>query len=293
MSEHPADAAAQDVRAEDLAAAFASGPLLLVGAGKMGGAMVSGLFARGLDPSLVKVQDPAPPADIADLLARHGVTPEAAVPPSVPAGLMLLAVKPQIMADLLPGLAPHVGPETLVVSIAAGKPLSLFEAAFPAGAAIVRAMPNTPAAIGRGITALAANAAVTQTQKATCETLLGVLGDVVWLDDEGQMDAVTAVSGSGPAYVFHLVEAMTEAGVAAGLPPDLAGRLARATVTGAGALLDAESATDAATLRKNVTSPGGTTEAALGVLMRDEQGLRALLREAVEAAARRSRELSR
>lgn len=276
----------------NLTAVFASGPLLLVGAGKMGGAMVSGLLARGLDAGCIKVQDPGPPPEIADALAKHGITAQARVEPIAPATLVLLAVKPQIMDKVVPGIAPHIGPDTLVVSIAAGKPLTLFEAALPAGTAIIRAMPNTPSSIGRGITALAPNAHVTDKQRAACETVLAVLGDIVWLEGEHQMDAVTAVSGSGPAYVFHFVEALTDAGIKAGLPEAMAHHLARATITGAGALLDAESTTDAATLRQNVTSPGGTTEAALAVLMRDTEGLRALLDEAVTAAAKRSRELA-
>jgi pyrroline-5-carboxylate reductase len=156
--------------------------------------------------------------------------------------------------------------------------------------AIVRAMPNTPAAIGRGITVGVPNARVTADQRALADTLLRAVGAVEWVDDEGLIDAVTAVSGSGPAYVFLLAESLARAGAAAGLPADLSARLARATVSGAGELLH-QSALDAATLRQNVTSPGGTTAAALGVLMA-ESGLDPLLEKAVAAATKRSRELA-
>jgi pyrroline-5-carboxylate reductase len=176
------------------------------------------------------------------------------------------------------------------LSIAAGKPIAFFESALGAESAIVRSMPNTPAAVGAGITAACANRHVSAVQRALCQRLLEAVGDVVWVDDEAQMDAVTAVSGSGPAYVFLLIECLTEAGVAEGLPPDVAEKLARTTVIGSGAL--AKGAPEAATqLRKNVTSPGGTTEAALKVLM-SEDGMGKLMRRAIRAATARSKELA-
>lgn len=268
------------------------GPLLLVGAGKMGGALLEGLIARGLDASRVRVQDPAPPEDVAAALARHGITAEPAVETlSTPPGVILMAVKPQAMDAVFPPVAKLAGPDTLVISIAAGRALASFEAHLPAGTAVVRAMPNTPAAVGRGITVCVANGAVTPAGRATCEALMSAVGDVAWIEDEAEMDAVTAVSGSGPAYVFLLAEALEKAGVAAGLDAALARQLARATVSGAGELL-ARSDLDAATLRRNVTSPGGTTAAALDVLMA-EGGMEDRMREAVMAGAVRSRELAK
>jgi pyrroline-5-carboxylate reductase len=193
---------------------------------------------------------------------------------------------------VFPTLAKAAGPETVVVSIAAGQTLASFERHLPKGAAVVRAMPNTPAAIGRGITGAVANAHTTAAQKEICESLLGAVGEVVWVPDEGLIDAVTAVSGSGPAYVFLLAEALAAAGVAAGLDEATAKQLARATVSGAGELLH-QSDSDPATLRQNVTSPGGTTAAALAVLMQEGDGLRELMRKAVLAAQKRGRELGR
>jgi pyrroline-5-carboxylate reductase len=200
-------------------------------------------------------------------------------------------VKPQMMDAVLPTLAPHVGPATLVISVAAGKTLATFEAAFGASTPIVRTIPNTPAAVGRGMTVGVANGSVGPTARATTEALLSAVGRYEWIADEGLMDAVTAVSGSGPAYVFHLVEALAAAGAARGLDPALSMRIARATVEGAGELLH-DSHLDAATLRKNVTSPGGTTAAALAHLMDESTGFPPLLREAVAAATRRGKELA-
>lgn len=268
------------------------GPLLLVGAGKMGGALLEGLIARGLDASRVRVQDPAPPADIAAALARHGIAAEPKIESlSTPPGVILMAVKPQAMDAVFPSVAALAGPDTLVISIAAGRTLASFEARLPAGTAVVRAMPNTPAAVGRGITVCVANGAVTPAGRATCEALMSAVGEVAWIGNEAEMDAVTAVSGSGPAYVFLLAEAMEKAAVAAGLDAALARQLARATVSGAGELL-ARSDLDAATLRRNVTSPGGTTAAALDVLMA-EGGVEDRVREAVLAGMVRSRELAK
>lgn len=268
------------------------GPLLLVGAGKMGGALLEGLVAQGLDPRRVRVQDPAPSAEIADLLARHGIAAEPQVTAlAEPPGVIIAAVKPQVMDAVFPPVAALAGPGTLTVSIAAGRTLASFEAHLAPGAAVVRAMPNTPAAIGRGITVCAPNAHVTEAHRQLCEALMAAVGEVAWVEDEALMDAVTAVSGSGPAYVFLLAEALEEAAVAAGLDAALARRLARATVSGSGELL-ARSDLDAATLRQNVTSPGGTTAAALAVLMADG-GLPGLLKEAVLVGTGRSRELAK
>lgn len=267
------------------------GPLVLAGAGKMGGALLAGLIDRGVDPVKLIVQDPAPPREVAEFLKRHGiaVTPaidHLAASPSI----LLAAVKPQVMDAVFAPLAKFADQATLTLSIAAGRSIASFEKHLKPGAAVIRAMPNTPAAIGRGITACVANAAASADQKQLATDLLSAVGDVVWLDDEAHMDAVTAVSGSGPAYVFLLAECLAEAGRAAGLAAGLAAQLARATVAGAGELLH-QSDLDAATLRQNVTSPGGTTAAALSVLM-GEEALKDLMTRAVAAAARRSRELS-
>jgi pyrroline-5-carboxylate reductase len=267
------------------------GTLVLAGAGKMGGALLAGWLARGMAPSDVVVQDPSPAPEVAELIAHHGIasTPRAE-PRERPPAVIVLAVKPQVMDAVLAPLARLVGPETLVVSIAAGRTIASLARHLPDGTAIVRAMPNTPAAIGRGITVGVPNAHVSAAQKALAQELLTAVGEVGWVTDEALMDAVTAVSGSGPAYVFLLAECLAAAGEAAGLDPDLARRLARETVSGVGELLH-RSDLDPATLRRNVTSPGGTTEAALGVLMRRD-GLAALLAEAVAAATRRGRELA-
>lgn len=263
-------------------------PLVLVGAGKMGGALLAGWLDGGLDPKAVVAIDPAPPADTAALLAGHGIAARADVPPGH-AGVVVVAVKPQMMPDVLPRLASLVGPGTIVLSIAAGKTLATFEAAFP-GAAVVRAMPNTPAQVGRGITGAVANAHLGEEGRALVTALLAAVGDVAWLDDEALIDVVTAISGSGPAYVFHFVECLAIAGEALGLPPELAARFARATVEGAGELLY-QSDLSPEQLRKNVTSPGGTTAAALAVLA-FEGALAALVTEAALAARIRSEELS-
>jgi pyrroline-5-carboxylate reductase len=267
-------------------------PLLLVGGGKMGEALLAGWLAQGVPSDAVLVVEPAAPRR--EVLSRtHGVATfadAAALPRGCAPGVLLLAVKPQAMDEALPAYAPFVAADTLVLSIAAGKPVALFERAFGVGTAIVRAMPNTPAAVGRGVTVLYANAVATPDQRSLAEQLMRAVGEVLWVADEELMHAVTAVSGSGPAYVFHVIEAMAAAGVQAGLPEELAMRLARATVVGAGEL--AFRAPDsAAQLRANVTSPGGTTAAALEVLMAQD-GLGPLMARAVAAAARRSRELA-
>jgi pyrroline-5-carboxylate reductase len=262
-----------------------SGTLVLVGAGKMGGAMLDGWFALGLDPNKIAISEPQPAPEIAALAARGVRLNPASVDD---ASVIVIAIKPQDAATVVPTLKPLVNATTLTVSVMAGKTLGFLASALPG--AIVRAMPNTPAAIGRGITVAVPNAKVTQDQRTLADTLLGAVGTVEWVEDESLLDAVTAVSGSGPAYVFLLAESLARAGAAAGLPADLAARLARATVSGSGELLH-RSALDAATLRQNVTSPGGTTQAALGVLMAGD-GLDPLIEKAVAAATKRSKELA-
>ncbi|MFO7804814.1 MAG: pyrroline-5-carboxylate reductase [Paracoccaceae bacterium] len=260
--------------------------LVLLGCGKMGSAMLAGWLQGGLPPASVTVLDPKP----SDWLQGTGVNLNTDLPDN-PA-IALIAVKPQMMGDALPAMKALGGGGTLMVSVAAGTPISTFEQSFGADTPIVRAMPNTPAAVGRGITAIIGNAASTATHLDLAEALLQAVGQVVRLDNEGQMDAVTGVSGSGPAYVFHMIETMAAAGVAQGLPEDMALQLAKATVAGAGALAE-DADEDPGQLRVNVTSPNGTTQAALEVLMDPENGFPALLNRAVKAAADRSRELAR
>ena len=264
--------------------------IVFVGAGKMGAALLCGL-ARAGGPAWIEVIEPNPSAEVEALCAAHDIAlrpaPAAEGPP---AGTLLLAIKPQMLEKVAPTLAPLVGPETLVVSILAGKRINDLSARLVAKA-FVRAMPNTPAAIGRGITGAYANAATSEAQREMAQRLLAAAGEVVWVEREALIDAVTAVSGSGPAYVFLLAECLAAAGAAAGLPEDLAARLARATVSGAGELMHRTPELSPATLRKNVTSPGGTTAAALAVLMA-EDGLGPLMTRAVEAAKRRAAELS-
>ena len=267
------------------------GPLLLVGAGKMGGAMLSGWLDRGLPPSSVIAVDPTPPPEMVALLRAKGVRHEASLPQlDKPPAVILMAVKPQVMDQVFPPIGGIAGPHTLIVSIAAGRTIASFEKYLAPGIAVIRTMPNTPAAIGRGITVCVANAHADQRARDLCETLLSAVGEVGWVADEALIDAVTAVSGSGPAYVFLLAECLAAAGVQAGLDPALSMRLARATVAGSGELLHC-TREEAATLRKNVTSPGGTTAAALEVLM-GHDGLQPLMTKAVAAATRRGRELA-
>jgi pyrroline-5-carboxylate reductase len=266
-----------------------AGTLVLVGAGKMGSAMLEGWLRLGLDPARLAVIEPAPSPEIKDLAVR-GLTLNPAVNMVRDPAAVVIAVKPQNADEAVPWLAPIVGTGTVVLSIMAGKTLEFLAGALPAGSAIVRSMPNTPAAIGRGITVAVPNPNVTPDQRTLADKLLAATGAVEWVEDEGLLDPVTAVSGSGPAYVFLLAESMARAGAAAGLPPDLAARLACATVAGSGELLH-RSSIDAATLRQNVTSPGGTTAAALDVLMAPD-GLDRLMKDAVAAATRRARELA-
>ncbi|WP_414473496.1 pyrroline-5-carboxylate reductase [Microvirga sp. M2] len=264
--------------------------LILVGAGKMGGSMLEGWLDVGMNPSGVTVIDPRPSEEMTRLCAEKGIALNPSDQPSGP-DVLVLAVKPQMLETAAPALNGYLGPQTLIISILAGKTIGDLTGRLPAASAVVRAMPNLPASIGRGATGAAANAQVSETQRLMADALLASNGIVEWLPSEDLIDAVTAVSGSGPAYVFHLVECLAEAGAAAGLPPDLAQRLARATVTGAGELLF-RSDLPPATLRQNVTSPGGTTAAALEILMRDPDGLKDLMREAVAAAKRRAGELA-
>ena len=265
-----------------------SGRILLVGAGKMGSALLEGWLRLGLSPTNIAVLEPQPTREIEALVERGlQLNPVANALGEIAA--VALAVKPQVAPATLPALTQFLGTATVVVSIMAGRTLRFLEDVLP-GAAIVRAMPNTPAAVGRGITVAVANARASKEQRELVHALLAAVGAVEWIEDEVLMDAVTALSGSGPAYVFLLAEAMAQAGAAAGLPAVLAATLARDTVAGSGELLRG-SHLDAATLRQNVTSPGGTTAAALDVLM-GKDGLAPLMRRAIAAATARSRELA-
>jgi pyrroline-5-carboxylate reductase len=266
-------------------------PLLLVGAGKMGGVMLDRWLAFGLGAAGVTVLDPNLPEERRTELVERGlaIATEAAAADGPAYKVAVLAVKPQSMADVLPTIAPLVPGDAVVVSVAAGVRLSMVEGAFGAAQPVVRAMPNTPAQIGQGMTVAVANAHVSGAQRSAVDELLSAVGAFAWVDDEALIDAVTAVSGSGPAYVFLLAECLAEAASEAGLPEELSALLARQTVTGAGALL-AESPLSPGELRRNVTSPGGTTAAALDVLMA-EDGLKPLLTRAVAKAKKRSIEL--
>jgi pyrroline-5-carboxylate reductase len=267
------------------------GPLLLVGCGKMGGALLGGWLERGVAPERVTVVEPQE-ASVAGFAARGvaAVTEAGALAPDAAPAVVVLAVKPQQMDAVTPGVARFARPETVFLSIAAGKTIGYFEGHLGAAAAIVRAMPNTPAAVGRGMTVLCPNPRVSPAQRAACGALLAAVGETAWVEDEALLDPVTAVSGGGPAYVFLLIECLAEAGKAAGLPADLAMRLARVTVAGAGELVH-RAQEPASTLRENVTSPGGTTLEALEVLMAPD-GLQPLMTRAIAAATRRSRELA-
>jgi pyrroline-5-carboxylate reductase len=257
----------------------------------MGGALLSGWLDKGLEAKSVIVRDPTPAPEVAQLIATRGiglnfsVADIAARKPAV----VVLAVKPQLMDAVLPELAALVSPDTLFISIAAGTSLYGLKSLLGEEARVVRAMPNTPSAVGRGMTVCHANPLVSAAQREIADALLSAVGDVGWVESEPLIDAVTAISGSGPAYVFYLTECLAAAGEGLGLEPALAMQLARATVAGAGEMLHLMP-DDAATLRKNVTSPGGTTAAALDVLM-GEGGLSPLLRRAATAARDRAREL--
>ena len=266
-------------------------PLFLVGGGKMGEALLAGWLKQGLTRKAVRVVEPS--AERREALGRAYQVEVAADAEALgkapPPSAIVLAVKPQVMDAALPAYSARLADDTLILSIAAGKPIALFERVLGAARGIVRAMPNTPAAVGRGVSVLCANRHATDEQRDLAERLMAAVGLVRWIEDEEQMHAVTAVSGSGPAYVFHMIEALAAAGVEAGLSEELAMALARGTVAGAGELAWASPET-AAQLRVNVTSPGGTTAAALAVLMAPD-GFGPLLKRAVAAAAQRSREL--
>lgn len=265
--------------------------LVLVGCGKMGGALLDGWLDRGVDGAGIIVVEPH--AEPLGALAGRGV----AVVPSIEAvpadrrpDVVIFAVKPQMMDGVAPAYARFIPVGPVFLSIAAGKTIAYFQRHLGAGAAIVRAMPNTPAAVRRGMTVACANAPVSDVQRRLCNDLLGAVGEVAWVDEEAHLDAVTALSGGGPAYVFLLAECLAQAGIDAGLPADLALRLARVTVAGSGELLH-RSSEAAAVLRQNVTSPGGTTAEALKVLMGPD-GWQPLLSQAIAAATKRSRELA-
>lgn len=263
------------------------GHLVLVGAGKMGTSLLEGWLGLGLPARQTIVIEPNPsPALLA--LRDRGIVLNPAEP--VQATAIVLAVKPQVAADVLPDLAPWIGDETVVVSIMAGRTLAFLQDMLPTATAMVRAMPNTPASIKRGVTVAVANDKVDGLQLDLAHLLFAAIGAVEWVEDEAMMDAVTAVSGTGPAYLFLLTECLARAGAALGLPADLSERIARATVSGSGELLH-QSPLPAATLRENVTSPGGTTAAAMEVLMAPS-GLDELIARAVAQAAKRSRELA-
>jgi pyrroline-5-carboxylate reductase len=269
------------------------GTIILAGAGKMGGAMLSGWLAQGLDARRVAVIEPHPSEEIRAHLAG-GVRLNPRPEDSGSIAAFMVALKPQAFREAAPALKPFVGAQTLVVSIMAGMTIaSIAEVLIgqQTGGHVVRAMPNTPAAIGRGITVAVAAKDVSDAQRTTADSLLRATGSVEWVNDEGLMDAVTAVSGSGPAYIFLLAEELARAGVAAGLPEALATKLARETVAGSGELLY-RSELSAEVLRQNVTSPGGTTAAALEVLM-GKDGMQSLLTRAVAAATKRSKELAK
>lgn len=266
-----------------------STPIALVGAGNMGGAMLAGWLGSDTDAGSLIIVDPSPSPAVKALIDSHGLRHEKTAPSNVKASIVFLAVKPQMMETALPTLTGLIGDDTLCISIAAGTTVSTIKA-FLGDIAVVRAMPNTPAMVGRGITGAWANPAVSPAQRDAADRMLSVTGPVEWVDEESLIDAITAVSGSGPAYAFYLVECMAEAGRKAGLHEDIAMRLARATVSGAGELMH-RSEDPAATLRKNVTSPGGTTAAALEVLMGDG-AMQDLLTRAVAAAKKRAGELA-
>ncbi|WP_316860297.1 pyrroline-5-carboxylate reductase [uncultured Cohaesibacter sp.] len=265
--------------------------LVLVGAGKMGGAMLTGWLEMGLSGSNVTVVDPGMPQEMVSLSQTHGFQLVASAEALAKADIVVVAVKPQMMGKVLPGLTGLIAPNTVLVSVAAGTPISTFRSYLGQGLKVVRAMPNTPAQVGRGMIAAFA-ADIDETMREVIAALLSSTGAFVWVDEEGLIDAVTAVSGSGPAYVFYMVEALAKAAEALGFDEETAGLLARQTIVGAGELLH-QSELSASVLRENVTSPGGTTAAALAILMADQNGLEGLMKKATVAARDRSIELSR
>ena len=267
-----------------------NGTLVLVGAGKMGGAMLEGWLKAGADPKKIVALDPGPPAEVKALLEKHGIRHNPDVATITDAEVVLTAVKPQVADDVLAPLKTLARSKPLILSIMAGKTIAKLAGYFGEDASIIRTMPNTPAAVGRGITGMVGNVHVSPAQMALAQQLLSTIGEVVVVDTEEQIDWVTGVSGSGPAYVFFMTECLAAAGEKLGLSPKVAEQLARATVSGSGELMR-QSGIDAGTLRQNVTSPNGTTYEALQVLMADD-GLKPLMEKAVAAAARRSKELA-
>lgn len=263
--------------------------VVLVGAGNMGGALLRGWIAGGMQSENVTVLDPAPAQPMVEFCAANNVTINHSADGIVPPDVLMIAVKPQMMGDVLPQLISLIGADTVAVSVAAGTTIATLSDGL-GGATVVRVMPNTPSLVGRGIAVGCPGSGVTDGHKLQVSQLLEATGKFEWVDEEAHIDAVTAVSGSGPAYVFHLVECMAAAGVASGLSQTLAETLARETVSGAGELLY-QSADPAGQLRKNVTSPGGTTAAALEVLMESGE-LADLMKRAILAAKKRSEELS-
>ncbi len=256
----------------------------------MGGAMLEGWLKGGADPKKIVAIDPTPPQEVMAVLMKHSIRHNPPVASITDAEIVVIAVKPQLMEEVLPNLVPLKSSNPLILSVAAGKTIATFAKYFGNDAAIIRTIPNTPAAIGRGITAMSPNTHVSKSQMELANTLLSSTGEVVTVENESMIDLVTAVSGSGPAYVFYLTECLANAGEKIGLPPALAMQLARATVAGSGELMR-QSGIDAATLRQNVTSPKGTTYAALQVLMADD-GMKPLFEKAIKAAANRSKELA-
>ncbi len=256
-------------------------PLLLLGAGNMGRAMLSGWLAGGLDSAACQIVDIAAQID--------GITCHTEIPADISPRAIILSVKPQIIDNLLDQIHPLLHPDTVVISIIAGKTIAHFQNALGGHANIIRAMPNLPATIGQGVTALCAAPNVLPDERDFAAQLMSAIGKIVWVENESQINAVTALSGSGPAYVFHLLECMISSGIQLGLAPETARILAIETVAGAGALAR-QSECDISTLRQQVTSPGGTTQAGLNVLMGSE-GLASLIRHTLEAAAKRAKEL--
>ncbi|WP_417451501.1 pyrroline-5-carboxylate reductase [Kordiimonas sp.] len=267
-------------------------PLLLMGCGRMGHALAMGWLRAGLAPEHLYVVDPgAQPGCVPTVADGHFVTNAAKLPPGLKARVILIAVKPQVMGGILPLLSSFADNKTMVISVAAGVPIRVLEEGMGVDATYVRAMPNTPAAIGAGITGLTAADDIAEADKALARELLHAVGETVWIAHEADMNAVTAVSGSGPAYVFHLAECMAYAGAELGLDAEVSMQLARQTIIGAARLMDEETDVSVAELRRRVTSPGGTTEAALKVLRNPDRGLVDLMVRAMTAARDRSEEL--
>lgn len=268
-----------------------SGRLVLIGAGKMGTAMLQGWLEAGITGDQVTIFDPAPPPETMAVIARHSISHNPALDSVDGVEAILVAIKPQMVDEVLPAMADLAKDNPLVVSVVAGKTIAAFRQHFGETTPVIRTIPNTPAAVGRGITAMAASDGVSAKQSQLATALLASLGEVVTVTDEALIDACTAISGSGPAYVFYMTECMTAAAMKLGLPAEVAEQLARATVAGAGELMRA-TGTPAGTLRENVTSPKGTTYAALQVLMADEDGMKQLMIRATAEAEKRSRELA-